>query len=82
MSARVNISSIPGGSSSGSSAPGIVGSSPGEVAAETGGGGMFEVTLVTVGISPESAETERVNVRATVNMNRFIGVTPYLRKIM
>ena len=41
---------------------------------------MFEVTLVTVGISPASAETERVNVRATVNMNRFIGVTPYLRK--
>src|SRR5918996_330241 len=80
MIAQVNISSMPGGSSSGSSPPGTVVSSPGEVAAETGGGGVFEVTLTTVGISPASAETERVNVRAMVNMNRFIGVTPYLRK--
>ena len=32
-----------------------------------------------VGISPARAETERTQVKATVNMNRFIGVTPYLR---
>src|ERR1700741_4091170 len=32
-----------------------------------------------VGISPASAETERTQVKATVNMNLFMGVTPYLR---
>lgn len=79
MIAQTNISSIPGDSSAGTSAPETVGSSPGAVAAETGGGGVFEATPV-VGISPANAETERAHVKATVNMNRFIGVTPYLRK--
>ena len=82
MIARVNISSIPGDSSAGTLAVGTLDSSPGAVAAETGGGGVLEVTLTTVGISPASAETERAHVKATVNINRFIGVTPYLRKIM
>jgi hypothetical protein len=79
MITRTNISTIPDGSSAGNSPPGTVGSSPGVVPAETGGGGVFEATPA-VGISPANAETERVHVRATVNMNRFIGVTPYLRK--
>jgi tetratricopeptide (TPR) repeat protein len=35
--------------------------------------------LPVVGISPARAETERTQVKATVNMNRFMGVTPYLR---
>jgi hypothetical protein len=79
MIAHTNISTIPGDSSAGSSPVGTVGSSPDEVAAETGGGGVFEATPL-VGISPASAETERAHVKATVNINRFIGVTPYLRK--
>ena len=79
MIARTNISTIPDGSSAGISAPGTVDSSPGAVAAEAGGGGVFEATPL-VGISPASAETERAHVKATVNTNRFIGVTPYLRK--
>lgn len=33
-----------------------------------------------VGISPASAETERTQVKTTVNTNRFIGLTPCLRK--
>ena len=78
MIARISISSIPGllPPEFGRRPFGI---SPGAVAGETAGGGVFEATPV-VGISPASAETERVHVKATVNMNRFIGVTPYLRK--
>ena len=58
----------------------VVGISPGSgsgVLATTGS----DVVASTpqVGISPASAETERTPVKATVNMNRFMGVTPYLR---
>ena len=55
---------------------GTVGISPGAVVVVVG----VDVVVETVGISPASAETERTQVIATVNMNRFIGVTPYLRK--
>jgi hypothetical protein len=57
--------------------PGTVGISPGAVV--VAGAGVV-VATGTVGISPASAETERRHVKATVNMNRFIGVTPCLRK--
>ncbi len=57
--------------------PGTVGISPGAVVVADAG---VVVATGTVGISPASAETERTHVKATVNMNRFIGVTPCLRK--
>jgi tetratricopeptide (TPR) repeat protein len=41
----------------------------------TGAGDVIPI----VGISPARAETERTQVKATANMNRFMGVTPYLR---
>jgi tetratricopeptide (TPR) repeat protein len=55
---------------------GTVGISPGAVVVVV----AVDVVVETVGISPASAETERTQVIATVNMNRFIGVTPYLGK--
>ena len=79
MIARISISRIPGSSSAEDSVPVTLGISPGAVAAETGGGGVVEATPA-VGISAASTETDKVHVKATVNMNRFIGVTPYLRK--
>ena len=77
MIARITISSIPGSSKGSAAVP--VGASPSPSAAATVGGGVVEATPQP-GISPASVETERVHVKATVNMNRFIGVTPYLRK--
>lgn len=58
----------------------MVGISPGSVVVAIAGVGEG-VTTPQVGISPASAETEKTHVKATVNMNRFIGVTPCLRKI-
>ena len=77
---RIRILTIPGNAPGSSVAPSpALGISPGAVEGATAGGGVLEVTPV-VGISPAKAEIERVHVKATVNMNRFIGVTPYLRK--
>jgi hypothetical protein len=77
MIARITNCKIPG--SAKVLVDGLVGAVPGSTGAATAGGGVLEVTPA-VGISPASVETERVHVKATVNMNRFIGVTPYLRK--
>ncbi len=41
----------------------------------TGGGGE---TIPQVGASPARTETERILVKATVNMNRFMKLAPYL----
>lgn len=62
----------------GDAAP-AVGISPGAVLVAVAGVGEG-ATAPQVGISPPSVEIERMQVRATVNMNRFIGITPYLRK--
>lgn len=56
----------------------VVGISPGAVVIATAGSDAG-ATTPQVGISPASAETERTPVKATVNMNRFMGVTPCLR---
>ena len=56
-----------------------VGTSPGAVVVAVAGVGEG-ATAPQVGISPASVETERMHVKATVNMNRFIGITPCLRK--
>src|SRR5258705_1803292 len=61
----------------GDAAP-VVGISPGSGVLATTGSDVV-ATTPQVGISPASAETERTPVKATVNMNRFMGVTPYLR---
>jgi hypothetical protein len=42
----------------------------------TGTGG--ETLVAQVGISPARTETERKQVNATVNMNRFMELAPYL----
>jgi hypothetical protein len=59
----------------------VVGISPGIVVEVVAGGNKLDTTP-HVGISPASAETERTQVMATVNMNRFMGLLLHLRKVM
>jgi tetratricopeptide (TPR) repeat protein len=76
MIARMIVASNPGPwISPGAGAP-VVGISPGAVVIAGVGDGA---AIPIVGISPAIAETERMHVRATANMKRFMGVAPYLR---
>ena len=70
--------SVSGISSGAEAAPGIVGISPGALVGVVAEHDVA-ATGPQVGISPPSDVTERTQVTATVNMNRFMGVTPSLR---
>jgi hypothetical protein len=80
MIARIAVSSKPGSCVSPAADPvaPAVGISPGAIAV----GVVVVETAPQVGISPASAETERMHVKAMAKVKRFIGLTPYLGRIM